>query len=634
MRSKLWTLAICVCATWMMLGDSAVTTAENNSGNRKSTPEYQRVEAEVKYLASDELEGRGPGTKGIEIAAEYIRDEFRKAGYKSGVEDGSFYQNFQISLGQQIDKEKTMLVLSGPENSKQTLKLGKDFQAMSAGGSGEAKSELVFVGYGISAPNLKYDEFQDIDVEGKIVVMIRREPQQDSDDSVFDGKQVSAHSYIRTKILRAFEKKAAGVFLVNDVRTTKEAGEDTLAPTNGFGGLSKKLPFAHVKQSILNAILKETPIKTKDGQSLGTLDAITKHIDETLQPVSQPLAGWSAKFQSSFANQETTVRNVVAVLEGKGPLADQTVIIGGHYDHLGYGGFGSRRPGVRAVHNGADDNATGTSAVLELARRFAKLKEPLPRRLVFIAFTAEERGLLGAKYYVENPLFELDSTTVMINFDMIGNVRDNKLLVFGVGTAKEFAPLIDPSAKGTGLEIDQKSGIAAASDHWPFFQKKIPSFHLFSGMTDIYHTPEDDFETLNIEGVVQAVEFTEQLTLAIAKLPEQTHFVQTGRQSIGRSQRGVSNYGFVPDYAAKVEGVKIASVRPNSPAEKGGLKAGDVVVTIGKTDIKNPAEMIQSLRGTDRSKPVTLKVKRADKTLEIKLTPPTNTTKRRGKKKP
>ncbi len=611
--TRIWILALLAVVT-------RSAWANDGHGVHTETAEYKRVSREIEFLASDELEGRGPGTEGIDRAADYIRDQFRELGLKGGAADGSYYQPFPLSLGNQLVDGSAKLVLESGDGERRELKVGRDFQPMTIGGDADVTGQLVFAGYGISAPKIPYDDFEGIDVAGKIVVIFRREPQQADESSPFDGKRVSAHSYIRTKLLRAAERKAAAVILVNDPYTTAKS-EDMLAPVNGFRGASRKVPLVQIRQSVLDQILATSPVRTADGTELKNCTQIAAYIDEHLQPVSTPLTGWKASLQAKFVKRETIVKNVVGVLEGSGPQADQTVIIGAHYDHLGYGGFGSRRPGVYAVHNGADDNATGTSALLELARRFAALPEPLPRRIVFIAFSAEERGLVGSRYYVEHPLFPLEKTAAMINFDMIGNVRDNKLLVFGTGTAKAFAPLIEPAAEGTGLTIDAKSGVLAASDHWPFVRKKVPAFHIFSGMTDIYHTPEDDFETINVEGVVQTIDFTEKLALAIARLPEQPVYVETTRQRMPRSRKGVGDYGFTPDYAARVTGVRVGSVKPESAAAQGGLQAGDVIVAIGTTTIKRPPDLIRALRSADRSKPLTLTVERSGKTVTLTFAP-------------
>ncbi|MCH7729690.1 MAG: M20/M25/M40 family metallo-hydrolase, partial [Planctomycetes bacterium] len=396
-----------------------------------------RVGEDIRYLASDELEGRGPATEGLEKAAEHITKRFKQLKLTSGAKDGSYRQPFEIAIDTKVVEAKTMLVLSGPNNQTITLELGKDFQPLATGAAGNAKAEVVFAGYGISAPKLKYDDYKDADVAGKIVLLIRREPQQDDPKSVFNGKKVTTHSYIRTKLLAAKKQKAAAVLLVNDPFSTKQKKKDQLTTPAGFGTNPLGVPFAHVSQAIVNKLLESSPIRAGDGAQLKSVATIEEKIDDALVPMTQSLTGWTAEFKCSFEKVKATVSNVVGVLEGEGPLANETIVIGAHYDHLGYGPFGSRRPNERAIHNGADDNATGTAAIMEIARRFAERDEKPARRMVFIAFSAEERGLIGSNYYLANPLFPLKDTVAMINFDMVGRLGDKGLSVGGVKTAKE-----------------------------------------------------------------------------------------------------------------------------------------------------------------------------------------------------
>jgi len=407
----------------LVLAFGFVTTASAATKAAK----VERVGEDIRYLASDELEGRGPGTKGLEKAAEYIRERFQGLGLRGAGEDGSFMRPFEITVDTKVVPAKTSLVLRGPDGQELKLELAEDYQPLATGGSGKANTQVVFAGYGIMAPKLNYDDYRDADVEGKVLLIIRREPQQDNPKSAFDGKKVTTHSYIRTKLQAAKKNKAAAVLLVNDPFTTKAKKKDQLTPPNGFGTRALGVPFAHVKQAIANQILERSSVKSGE-QNLTSVEAISTRIDETMTPMTQPLEGWTAELEFTFETVKAEVSNVIGVIEGEGPLANETIVIGAHYDHLGYGPFGSRRPNERAIHNGADDNATGTAAVLELARRFAEREEKPARRLVFIAFTAEERGIIGSNRYVEKPLFDLENTIAMLNFDMIGNLREDGLL--------------------------------------------------------------------------------------------------------------------------------------------------------------------------------------------------------------
>ena len=602
-------LAILVPSTILV---PSVADAANN------TATVERVGGDIRYLASDELEGRGPGTAGLEKAAEYIRDEFKRLGLKSGVKDGSYFQPFDLVIDTKPVLEKTSLVLRGPEGQELKLDLGKQFQALATGGSGKAKADVVFAGYGISAPKMKYDDYADSDVEGKVVVIIRREPQQGQAKSAFDGKKTTPHSFIRTKIDAAKKAKAAAVLLVNDPFNTQGEGKkDTLTAPTAFGTGSLGLPFAHVSQEVVNQLLKASPVKSGDDE-LGDLQAVEAKIDETFEPMTQPLAGWTAELQFEFEKVRDEVSNIIGVLEGEGPLANETVVIGAHYDHLGYGPFGSRRPNVRAIHNGADDNATGTSAVMELARRFAQRDKKPARRMVFIAFTAEERGIIGSNYYVENPVIPLKDTVAMINFDMIGGLKDTGLLLGGIKTAKQFAAVVERATADGVLKINT-SGPLGGSDHSAFYRKEIPVFFMFTGMTDLYHTPEDDFETINVEGVVKTVDFAEKLISEVVSMPKRPQYVK--RAATPRGTGGMAYLGVVPDYAGTGDGLRITDVNADSPAAKGGMKTGDVIIKFGDVTVADIEGLAAGLRKYKAGKKIKIVVKRGkeEKSLDVTL---------------
>jgi hypothetical protein len=576
-----------------------------------------RVGEDIRYLASDELEGRGPGTKGLQKAAEYIRDRFQKLGIKGAAKDGSYYRPFVLQIDTKAIREKTSLVLRGPEGQVLKLEMGKDFQPLATGGAGQARAEVVFVGYGISAPKLNYDDYQGADVAGKVVLLIRREPQQDNDRSVFNGKRMTSHSFIRSKIQAAKNHKAAAILLVNDPFTTRQSKKDQLTEPGGFGTRSSGIPFAHLKQSVADQILAKTPIKAGD-KKLNSVTAITDQIDQDLTPLTQKLEGWTAEVDFSFEPVKAEVSNILGVIEGEGPHANETIVIGAHYDHLGYGPFGSRRPNVRAIHNGADDNATGTSAIMELARRFAQRGKKPARRLVFIAFTAEERGLIGSNRYLEKPLFPLKDTVAMINFDMIGHLKTGGLILSGVSSAKEFAPMVEKLSKNGEVKIKTSSS-TGGSDHAGFYRKGIPVVFFFTGMTKIYHTPDDDYETIDVPGVAQTIDVAEQVVDEILNLPKRPVFVRSSRPA-GRP--GAMSYlGVVPDYAATgVKGLRLTDVSPDSPASRGGLKAGDVITKLGDLDVVDIQDLANALRKYKPGKKVAVVVTRGDAKMKMTVT--------------
>jgi len=602
----------------VLVATSRLAVAEN------SAAVAARVGEDIRYLASDELEGRGAGTDGLLRAAEFLQGEFAALGLRGGAADGSFFQPFEIGLDTEVVPGETSLVLHGPDGQKLPLKLGEEFQALAVGGGGSVAAELVFAGYGISAPDLDYDDYAVGDVEGKVVLILRREPQQDEPKSAFDGRKVTSHSYIQSKIEAAKKAGAAAVIFVNDphsLRPTEQAPEgkaDALTAVAGFGAGGNEAPFAQLTIAAADRLLATTPVKTADGEPLQSIAAIEAEIDATYRTLTQPLAGWKAELKFTFKRIMAELVNVVGVLEAAGPLADETIVIGAHYDHLGFGPFGSRRPNPRAIHPGADDNATGTAAMLELARRFAARGTPPVRRLVFIGFSGEERGLLGSRHYVEKPLIPLNDTVAMVNFDMIGQLREDKLIVNAGRSAVEFPAMLDAANVASALNLDLGRNLNGG-DHGPFYRKDIPCVHFFSGVTSQYHTPDDVFETIDVGGVVRTIDLGERFVDAILQLPSRPQFVKIQPQT--RGVRGSMAYlGVTPDYSGNEQGLKITEVANDSPAARGGLAAGDVIVRFGEAPVADIQGLSAGLRSNKPGDKVKITVRRGDKEVPLEVT--------------
>ena len=593
--------------------DDEVAVVEKEVAEETATVDpkvLQRVTYDIKYLASDELGGRKPGTEGIELAAKHIEKVYKEIGLKT-LDNGTFRQDFEVRQGLALDKEATTLKMTNSSAEKLTLdlKFGEDFMAQAMTRGFDLDQDLVFVGYGINAEKeLNYNDYRDVDVEGKLVVMIRREPQQNDAGSVFDGERVSTYSYIQTKTRAARTAGAVGMIMVNDGATASDDEKDTLEDANRFGGA---FPFIQIKRKVLNKMLEISPIVDANGQKLKSLAEIEKRIDETLSPVSQPMAGWKAKVKSSTRRNMAKTSNIVGIIEGEGPLADQTIVIGGHYDHLGMGGFGSRS-NKREVHNGADDNATGTAAVMELARRFAKRGKKPSRRLVFICFSAEEMGLLGAYHYVEEPLFSLENTKAMVNFDMIGWLRDDRVTVFNANSATEFDQLLDKANADIGMEVVKSAGFGG-SDHLPFFQKQIPVMFIHTGLTSTYHTPEDDFETIDCEGAVRVIDYSEKVLDELLALESGPTFQSADRNRRNRIRLGVSLDDDVEG------GVMITRIVDGSLAKKNGFQVNDIITSVGTVKTDKRREVTREIR-SNNGKTVMFKLKRGEENVEILVT--------------
>jgi Zn-dependent M28 family amino/carboxypeptidase len=314
---------------------------------------------------------------------------------------------------------------------------------------------------------------------------------------------------------------------------------------------------------------------------------------------------------------------VVGLLKGSDPtLKDEIVVIGAHYDHLGLGGPQSLAPkALGEVHNGADDNASGTAGMLELAQAFADRATDLKRSLLFMAFSGEEEGLLGSNYYVKHPLFPIERTVAMINMDMIGRLQDNKLIVQGVGTSPQWPPLLEEVNKQKKFDLKTTADGTGPSDHSSFYLKDIPVLFLFTGVHSDYHKPSDDYDKINTEGQARVVRFAYDVVSKIQSLPTRPEFTKTsGSEQMGRRGFRVS-LGVMPDYAEEVEGMKISGLRQGSPAERAGLKAGDIIVRLGSIQIKNIYDYTFALSPLKEGEEVEIEVLRNEQRLVMKITP-------------
>lgn len=592
--------------------------AESPASAREAVVE--RVGGDIEYLASEELEGRGVETKGIDLAADHIIAAFEAAGLKPGLPGGTWRQTFSITLGKTQIDDQTTLKFTSAEGKTRNIAVGT-FQPLQRGTSGSASGELFFAGYGIDSEEDGYNDYAGVDVTGKIVLMIRREPRQGQDGDAFAGKETSSHSYIDRKLSLARDHGAAGIVFVNDPFTASTPSKDELSDPSGFGTKDGGIPFVHVRLSIIDSLLAASPLTAEvDGQTvqLRSIQEAADHIDATLQPISQPVQGWTSDVVTKFDSKSVEAHNVVGVLEGEGDLSDETIIIGAHYDHLGYGGYGSRaKDRTGEIHFGADDNATGTAAIMEMARRFGADKSNR-RRLVFIGFSGEERGLLGSRHYVSDPVFPLEKTVAMLNFDMIGSLRNNRIDVNGVGTAQEFRSIVEAADEASPLEIKIVEHPYAGSDHLPFFQKNIPVMFSFTGVTPRYHTPDDTYEVINVDGVVSVIDFTEHMLRNIDQLPKAPTFTAVSRR---RKAPRIPYLGIIPNLGtdADEKGVPVQSVRKGSPASKAGLQVADVITKANGVDIDGHPELVEFIKGRKAGNEVALLVRRDGEEVEVKV---------------
>ena len=641
-----------------------------------SSASESRLLESVKYLASDELGGRGVGTAELDQAAEYIATEFSNAGLRTDLFEGSPFQTFEITVSAELgpaEKNYLTFVGSGSEDAdvaqRVELKGGESFNTLAVGGTAKIEAPVVFVGYGITAPKAEYDDYAGIDVEGKIVLILRKEPQQDNPHSAFDGTKSSRHAHFATKVSNAYSHGAAGVILINDqfgieqsaktsrnqwnesvdelvklrsefqkkakpseedvaehresisklvsrIHTLDEklAGDhDEILPLQGAGTESshRKMPVFFASRQLIDRVIKA---------SLDTeLAALEEAIDEGPKPRSQLLKGWKVDCESNVVYKKATIKNVAGVLDGLGELADETIIVGAHYDHLGDGEAGSLAPWTKAIHNGADDNASGTSALLEVARRIAAQEDQPRRRVVFMAFSGEERGLLGSAHYVNNPAISLEKTAAMVNMDMVGRLKDNKLIVHGTGTAKSFDALIDETNKRFEFDIKKDPGGFGPSDHASFYGKKIPVFHFFTGTHNDYHRPSDDVEKINVPGMQRVAAMVTDIVSQLSQSPERPEYVEVKQKK--RDVTGDRPYlGSIPDFGRDVEGYALMGAAKDSPADRAGIKAGDVIIKFGDSKIAGLEDIDGALRKYKAGDKVPVIILRDGKEQEVTVT--------------
>ncbi len=586
----------------------------------RPTTAPESLRAAMEFLASDELEGRGVGTAGLDRAADFIASRFYAAGLvpAPGIED--YFQSFTMTTGATIDSDKTFL----KSGDAPALLLGKDYTPTSfAAEKSFANAPAVFVGYGISSPTRNhYDDYAGIDVKGKVAIAMRFEPHDPAGKSRFSKDSWSIDATLIEKARAAADHGAAALLLVNPPTYHGDA-DDLLPFARQFLGQTSSIPVFQVQRPIIEAALKRA--------SQPDLKTLQAQIDDAMKPASRALGG-DVNFSGSVAlNRKTSnVKNVVAMLPGKGAHADEYVVVGAHYDHLGRGGPGAFGPRGE-IYNGADDNASGTAAVLELADRLAE-DGSQPRTIVFVAFTGEESGLVGSNHFVAEPPVPLRKIVAMLNLDMVGRMNADTLYVGGAGTAGNFEEILKAADAQLPVKIKEigKGGIAP-SDHMSFALRKIPVLFFFSGLHQDYHRPTDDVEKINFPGMVEVIDLGERVILALARMTQQEYVDAADASSLG-SMMGVgtggdggvrrASLGVIPDYGSDTTtgGVRITGTMPKSPAAVAGLQGGDVIVQFGDRKIENLYDLSTALAGAKPGDKVHVAVMRDGKRIETDAT--------------
>src|SRR5262245_40513182 len=551
----------------------------------------QRYLAHVKFLASDAMRGRATGSPELEKAAAYIAKQFKAAGLQP-LDGKGYLQALPVTTN---GKPGASNRFEYSENGKTTaLKFNEDFIPFNFSSRAKVSGDVVFVGYGITAREYNYDDYAGMDVKDKVALILRHEPQEFDEKSVFAGKVYTEHAQFSSKAINAKNHGARGVILINDRSNHRGEGDQLESFGKAAGPADAGIPFVQIKAEIAEGWV------TSAGKNL---DQIAAEIDKDLKPRSFALPGVEVHENVDVERAVKTVHNVVGYLPGE---TSEYIVIGAHYDHLGLGEQFSMAPSLAGtVHPGADDNASGAAGVMELARRLAS--EPKPKRgIVFMTFAGEELGLLGSSYYANHPSLPLDKAVAMINMDMVGRIREGKVYIGGAGTGAGLRATLDQVVPKHKLNVDfSDSAGYGSSDHTSFTTKQVPVLFFFSGLHSDYHKPSDTWDKIDAPDAARLLQLIAEVSDRLRESAERPLYVRvrepTHPEGAAGSAAAGSGYGpyfgSIPDFGQTTNGVKFADVRDGSPASLAGLRAGDVLVEFDGKPIQNLYDFTYALRG-------------------------------------
>jgi Tol biopolymer transport system component len=577
----------------------------------------------VSYLASDELEGRMSGSHGGDLAANYIAARMKDIGLQPVGTNRDFFQPYDFNAGARVLTNANHLTVTHPSGALVEFAVEQDFRPLSFTANSEVEGEVVFVGYGLSVPGKPgegYDSYAGLDVSNKIALVLRYVPEQ------VDTKrraELNRYAGTRYKAMHAREHGAKGVIFVAGP-SSPNAGE-LLSMSSDSSLAGSAIPIVSASSNVVAALFAGSG---KDlGQLQAGLDTENPHTDGGLV-----LTNVRVRLAANVEHFRKPDRNVLGLLPPGVPPADsrpvEYLLIGAHYDHLGHGETGAmnRKGEEGAIHHGADDNASGVATVLELAGALAteRSRSPaaFPRGIIFAAWSGEEIGLIGSAWFAEHPLVPLTNVAAYINFDMVGRLRENKLTLQGLGSSPDWTKLIEKRNVAAGFDLSLQEDPYLPTDTTTLYPKGIPVLEFFTGSHDDYHRPTDEAGTLNYDGTARVARFARGLLADLEHAPRLPYFLVTNSASAGGGRESLRAYlGTIPDYATEVQGVKLSGVRGGGPADKAGLKGGDIIVEFGGSKIANIYDYTYALDAVRIGKPVTVVVLRNGERMTMTLIP-------------
>ena len=641
----------------------AFTSVAQQKRADEATPSVERLRAHISYLASDKLEGRRTGSAGADMAAEYIAGEFSRYGLRRSIgrdlpgmsileadSPRRYMQEFPFVAGVELGRNNSMLFTPHAQtaatqtesSAKQTgaraasldLRPGEDWMPLGFSSNANlANVPATFVGYGIKADEIKYDDYAGAQVAGRIAIALDGTPDGDNPHGHF-----AQYANVRWKAIAARNSGATALVIIAREENFKDDRLSQLRYDNSSGEAG--LPVVAISRQAAQRIFEAgglAPVANMEKASQEIVMALAQPTAaEKRRNASMPLQNVTLTIATDIVRRNAPAFNVVGILDGSDPvLKNEAIIIGAHYDHLGRGGEGSLAPREGDIHHGADDNASGVAAMLELARIFSAEREKVKRTLVFIAFSGEEEGLLGSNFYVNHPIVPLDKTVAMINMDMIGRMKDDKLMIGGVGTAQQWRDSINlinnlkiqisrgrsPQPSPTIFSLTLNEDGYGPSDHSSFYAKQIPVLFFFTGTHDDYHKPSDTADKINYEDEARVVSFIANITRSVGAKEQRPTYTLAKSESQGRSMGFRVYLGTIPNYAESNDGLRLDGVREDSPASKAGLKAGDRITRMAGREVRNVYDYTYALGEMKAGQEYEVEIVRGTETLKLKITP-------------
>ncbi len=582
------------------------------------------IQEHVEFLADDALEGRMTGSEGSKRAADYIVDQFTKLNLQPAGEEGDYFQTFEFTAGRKIIPGENRFYLTRKiEGAEEQLefKVEQDFLPLSFSSNGVVEGEVVFVGYGLAVPGEAgegYNSYAGIDVKDKIVVALRYVPEAVTSER---RQQLIRYAGIRYKAVQARDN-GAKAFLTVSGPNSPNAGK--IIPLNfDSGSADSGIVTGSISHTVANTLLAQADKNLKEVQT--GLDNENPHfVGEFAIP------NVKVKISASIEKIKKTDNNVLAMLQPTHQTENsEYIIVGAHYDHIGYGEIGSLAKGEEKskIHNGADDNASGTAVVLKLAEMFREEHQNNPekfkRGVIFALWSGEELGLIGSTHFVNDPVLPLNDVAAYINFDMVGRLRNNKLVLQGTGSSPIWTKLIEKRNVLVGFNLAVKKDPYMPTDVTAFYPKNVPVLSFFTGLHKDYNRPTDDVETLNYGGLERITNLAYGIVSDLISADKRPEYLKVERNKPEEGSRGTlrAYVGTIPDYTTEDDGVKLSGVIAGGPADKAGLKGGDIIIEFGTKKIENIYDFTYALDAVKIGEPVEVVVMRDGQKVKLKVTP-------------